>query len=468
MIFELYGILHKNAKKVLKRNNELPPTMKMVDFKVDKFDADGYCKIDMEKNFFINDLEFAKNNLMLKKSQVYPIENLVPSRFDRNYDASFIIRKKKLKFSKSIDEASLKWDKFLSNSVIPTGYRNEGCHYAGFISECQEWCLPSWIWTNAALVRYYCLNDEKEKAKKLGDTIISQQLDCGGWIVRNDYTKAGVIPELAPNDSCYIALNCCLSLYETFNENKYLESAENCASWIIETARPDGLVHFGYDMKRSVWIEDRNIVDIGFTAGLFAKLYELTSNKKYFKFLEQFIESYIETFYIAEKKCFATAVDGNNSQKGGAFGRGQGWALEGLIPAYRVLRHSKIKIIIQETIDTLMKSQLKDGGWSYNLIKPLMGIDCKAVPVIAKCLVDWLFLEGDDPTIYNSVYKALEWCAKHTVTDGVAEGGIFSYTIEGAIVHHMYTSTAFIYGSSYAAEVNLLINEFRISKGDNR
>lgn len=54
-------------------------------------------------------------------------------------------------------------------------------------------------------------------------------------------------------------------------------------------------------------------------------------------------------------------------------------------------------------------------------------------------------LECTMPDILKSI--------EHTAVYGEAAGGIFSYTIEGATVHHMYTSTAFVYGSSYVLEV---------------
>ena len=42
----------------------------------------------------------------------------------------------------------------------------------------------------------------------------------------------------------------------------------------------------------------------------------------------------------------------------------------------------------------------------------------------------------------------------NTVSDeSEAEGGIFSYCMEGAVVHHLYTSTAFVYSSAYAIEM---------------
>lgn len=78
--------------------------------------------------------------------------------------------------------------------------------YAGYIAECNEWCLPSWIWTNAATIRMYCTTNNLLEAKALADRLAEKQQDCGGWIVRNDYDKHGAIPMLAPNDSAYIAI----------------------------------------------------------------------------------------------------------------------------------------------------------------------------------------------------------------------------------------------------------------------
>jgi len=43
-----------------------------------------------------------------------------------------------------------------------------------------------------------------------------------------------------------------------------LEVARKCADWIFETARPDGMVWSGYDMKHKKWIKKHNIVDTGF------------------------------------------------------------------------------------------------------------------------------------------------------------------------------------------------------------
>ena len=59
------------------------------------------------------------------------------------------------------------------------------------------------------------------------------------------------------------------------------------------------------------------------------------------------------------------------------FARGQAWALEGLIPAYRVLKNKELYDVINDTVDMLIQSQSECGAWHYNLTKPLMGFDCK-------------------------------------------------------------------------------------------
>ena len=457
MIYRLYGLMHKTAKSILKRNSDLKSTVKLVSFDQDKFSVSDKCNIEIEEGFFINEYEFEGEDISIDKQMVYPVENLVPSKFDMHYPNSFSAKKYKVSYAANIAEAENLWPKFIQSAMIPIGYRNGGCYYGGYIHECQQWCLPSWIWTNAAIVRYYCLCGNIEEAKRLGDLIISQQQPCGGWIVRNDYSEDGVMPELAPNDSCYIALNCCLALYSVTKEERYLNSAKRNADWVLETARTDGMVYFGYNTKKKEWIKDRNIVDTGFTAGLFAKLVEITKEEKYKEFLGKFVKTYINIFYMPDKKCFATAIDGQDNQLGGAFGRGQGWALEGLIPAYRVLKDREIKRVISETIATLLECQMKNGGWSYNLLRPMMGIDCKGVPVIAKCMVEW-YQEEKNEDLIVAAKKAMNWCARHTVITGERAGGIFSYTTEGAIVHHMYTSTALVYSSAYAAEVKILLD----------
>ena len=365
--------------------------------------------------------------------------------------AGEILRSSSFSMGVKIENAVETWNVFIGRSLQYSG-KYCGLPHAGFIAENNEWCLPSWIWTSSATVRELCLVGKLDQAKVLANKLADYQQECGGWIVRNDYDKKGAIPVLAPNDSAYIANNCFLSIYEKTRDTRYIDIARKCADWIIKTARFDGMVYVGYNIRDEKWYKSSVIVDVGFTAGLFARLVEFTNEEKYLNFLRNFIARYIELFYIPNKHGFCTSIDVNNHQQGGMFGRGQAWALEGLIPSYRVLKDKFIKKVIDDTILNLVCKQHKDGGWAYNFTKPLLGIDCKAVSVIAKNMMDWYSITQDD-RIRLSAKKALDWCCKHTAVEGDAIGGIFSFCMEGAIVQNLYTSCAFVYSSVYAIEL---------------
>lgn len=451
MFCRLYCLMHKYAKIILRKNITDFKRFQMVDFNDRDFDGNQY--LDTERlgiKECVN--EFKPQDTYILKNQVYPKENLVVCSDRSSVKESYKRKHSRLHFCGDLREAATLWQTFIDRAVIPEGYRNAGLCYAGYIHEYQAWCLPSWIWTNAAAVRYFCSTQNVTFAKCMGDILLDLQTDCGGWIVRNDYGRDSMIPQLAPNDSAYIANNACLSLYDATKDVKYLDAARGCAEWIMETARPDGFVYLGFDTKNQVWLKDKNIVDTGFTAGLFARMYEITGEEKYKGFLSNFIDKYIELFYDTDKKLFATAINAQDRRLGGSFGRGQAWALEGLIPAWRVLQSEELKQIIQNLVDQLLLLQTRNGGWAYNFDKPLMGVDCKAVPVIAYSLLKW-YECNMDKRIFAAVKKALKWSACHTSKDGEGMGGIFSFTMEGAVVHHLYTNTAFVYSSVYALEV---------------
>lgn len=346
------------------------------------------------------------------------------------------------------------WLKFIKNSKV----EGEVIHYAGYSEDLRQWSLPSWVWTNAAIVR--CMSRiDSDYALELADALIHRQQECGGWIVRNDYDKTGAIPVLAPNDSAYIANNAMLEAYFLTADSQYLEAAQRCANWIIETARPDGIVYVGYNSRDEFWEKSCVIVDVGFTAGLFARLYQITHEDKYRVFLERFVNRYVDLFFNKRESAFCTSVNANDDGQGGFFGRGQAWALEGLIPAYKVLEDRSIASVIEATVANIMRNQSSDGGWPYNFAQPLMGQDCKGVALLARSLADWYEISGNEEC-RKSAELALRWCERHTSFRGDGIGGIYSYTIEGGIVKNLYSSCAFVYASAYALELRTQIEKY--------
>lgn len=393
--------------------------------------------------------------------ELYPVENVVQRgtniHLRTSYKRCFSKGASSVRAAQTFSPAL--WSNFVERATIPRGFRNAGMKYAGYIASGRNsWCLPSWIWTNAAIARYYCAFGDIEEAVNLGNKFLAIQTLEGGWVVRSDYGKNGEIPVLAPNDSAYVANNALLNLYNQTGNEAYLSRAESCAKWVMQTSRADGLVWTGYDTRAGKWLTDRTIVDIGFTAALFARLYSLTGRLSYRKFLEKFLWRYIELFYDECNGGFATYIDTDNKKSGGQFTRGQAWALEGLIPAYSVLGDERLKEVIERNVGGLIKHQLSNGAWPYNINRKYLGEDCKGVAVIAKALLDWHAITRD-PRLIIAAGKAMEWCEKRTSLSGESQGGIFSFNMEGAIVHNHYTKTALVYSSSYALELSQALRD---------
>ena len=128
MKYEMYGTIHKLAKYLLKRNNTLPDTVKLVDFPKSKL---------KEGRFPVKGVQYINESAVVGRSveqkSVYPVENCVNCGLDEEYPISFICRKEHFEYASSLSEAISLWPKFLDASVIPEGYRNEGIHYGGYI-----------------------------------------------------------------------------------------------------------------------------------------------------------------------------------------------------------------------------------------------------------------------------------------------------------------------------------------------
>lgn len=443
--YKIYSFIYRGLKVILGRE-VLRVNYKFVDAPTDK------SLLSLNDSTRLNDLDFfdAKK---LSKSDYYPVENLVDSASCSLFETSYrqnggkVVKSDNLSY---FDAASL-WDFFISNSRIPEGFKNSGFHFAGFIGDgIFQWCLPSWIWTNAAIVRYYLEVGRVVDAESLGQLFLNRQHESGGWVVRYDYTEDQVIPVLAPNDSAYIANHCMLKLYEVSGNASYLKSACKCADWIMKSSREDGLVWTGFNLESGKWLKKYTIVDTSFTITLFCTLYNVTRNNLYLDFIKNFANIFIEKFYDYNFGGFTTSIDQKDRKIGGFFARGQAWALEGLIPLYNITKDEEIQRVIELTIITLRSKQLKNGAWPYNLAQPLLGEDCKGTSVIAKAISDWDIIAGD---FKITVEKAMDWCRRNTSVEGPSKGGIFAFSSEGAIVHNNYTSTAFVYSSVYAYEL---------------
>lgn len=178
--FRIYNDLRQLSRKIIKGSGAENFDKKFVSFNDHDFDSNGLLNVVGERREgYINERPYSKP---ISKEQVYPVENLVTNdRARKHLKNSY---KKKTEFNaeycREIVEAVAVWPKFIAASRIPEGYRNGGLLYTGFINEYQQWCLPSWVWTNASSIRYFCRSNKVDKAKLLGDKLLALQNFRGG------------------------------------------------------------------------------------------------------------------------------------------------------------------------------------------------------------------------------------------------------------------------------------------------
>ena len=439
--FVLFGFAHKYIRRAIRG----PRDVRKYRF----VDCDAQECVNDSEGFLLDYGEEKYSNV------IFPVENPVLNPLNNrrfSFQGNEFCFRRLNKFEYDL------WLQFIENARIPNGYFNARLFYGGYILDRQRgWCLPSWVWTNGAIVRLYCRLDRKREVAELANIFLNLQIDNGGWLVRLDYDIEDIVPVCAPNDSAYIAASVMLEAYGLLGAKEYLYSAIRCADWIIEESLKEGLVRTAFDLKKRQWTKGNIIVDIGFTAVLFSKLIlgGHDSTGRYKNFLDNFTTQYIRYFFDTCTHLFHTSLNSNYEGEGGYFSRGQAWALEGLISTYLVSPTTELELVIESTINKLLELQTNGGSWHYNLSKKYLGLDCKGAPVIAKSLIDWYKI-SDDTRVLNSAKKALSWCVENTsLIDDSSLGGIFAYSMEGAIVHNLYSNATMVYTSAYAYECYL-------------
>lgn len=452
MLYKIAVIVHKLLKSLYNKKSK---KFKGNFFYIYENDFFTISKKDITKTAYINDEVFSSKYDIVSSEKLFFGENV---GINIKIEASqFPVIQEDMKFFSG--SANYVWLFCLKNAIIKEGFRNSGFCINGYILDEDQYCLSSWIWTSASVARCFLEFGDMQSAKIIANAFIREQQQCGAWVVRYDFSENAIVPMLAPNDSAYIAKNCFLALYNATHEDIYLDCALRCASWIMQTCRFDGLVSNGFNLATSKWEEDYIIVDTGFTAGLFAELFKITGKIEYKNFLERFIITFVEKFFNKSCFLFSTSIDRNGKKLGGCFARGQAWALEGLIPAYEVLGYMHLFELIESCINAIIGKQNKNGSWPYNLSRRYMGEDCKGTSPIALSLIRWYKYSSCKEKILKSCKAALEWCEKHTEMDGPQAGMIFSNSFEGAVVHHPYSNTAFIYATAYALELKKALDE---------
>ncbi len=347
------------------------------------------------------------------------------------------------------------WCRFIDQAIIPEGWRNAGFYHACFDLSVNHWSAPNWIWTNAALVPHFLRLNRIEEAEALSEKLLSRQLPDGGWRIRDGYDARGVYGIVGPNDAAYLCDHGLLEWFEHSGDQRFLDASLRCADWIMHRASRGDLPYFGWNLRDGKWMDHANIVDIGFTSGLFCHLYRLLKREEHVDFAERFLKAYVNAFHEGKGR-FATALDAAGRQRGtGLFMRGQAWALEGFLPFLELKDDPELLKVTRDTVRNVMRLQRHGGSWLHQW-RPyggqiLSGDDSKGTPVIAAALhrSRSIMPADEHAALDRAVNKAIAWCVRHTASDGAGAGGVFSWNPEGSFGLNDSVSAACVYSNAY-------------------
>lgn len=343
--------------------------------------------------------------------------------------------------------------------------RFHGTFFTAYALDDHAFHLNSWIWCSAVVTK--ALIEEHQRrgdrhwldwAEQTGQALTRFQRtegeEAGGIMVRWDFwsdSPIGIVPWLAPNDSAIIGSYALLPLYQATGDVKYLNAAIKIGEWIRRRGMTeDGQLYVGYRADLGIWDKSWLYVDAGFTGTLFEGLYLITDEARWKEALKLFIDDFIQRFWC-EEGCFYRTWYAAREMDRNIFARGQGWALDGLISAYRVLKQGKYLQKIVACADYLVEHQNANGSWNYMLNIEDSGECNKGTPVIAYHLLRLSELIPEATRYVSSARKALEWCEEHQYRgpDQFAVGGIHARNVEGCIVAFPNTDTIFTYGVAY-------------------
>lgn len=339
-------------------------------------------------------------------------------------------------------------------------------YYPAFDLNARSYRLPSWTWTNGVLVRLFTeaarlRNDPRlgEKATQLADRLLAfQELDgdeqgaiMARWDILNQ-TPQGITPQLATNDSAFIASYGFLSAYDYSGDEKYLVAAQKVGDWIVNRGmKSDGQLYMGKRLDTGGWVKNHLFVDSGFTSTLFAGLYRITSEEKWKVATTRFENWYIDHLYDPVNHYFWWNWYDFRSPAKTMFARGQAWALDGVLATYNITSNEKYLAVLRAVANTLINYQSTEGAWYYHLNNPKTGLDAKGTPIIAYHLARiWQITKSEK--IKQSVEAALAWCQSATITrkdDYRTHGGIAAHSEEGTMYGARNVATIFMYAQAY-------------------
>jgi hypothetical protein len=244
---------------------------------------------------------------------------------------------------------------FLFNSQIkgPRKSPFRGACYCIYDYNDQAHRMSNWVWNNAVVANALLalaksgLYPEKELefkkfAREIGEEFLATQFagsaDPAYGALVSRYKNLGSPDHPAdclvgPNDTSFSVKWALLPLYETTGESRYYDAASLALQWVRNSIYLGGFVPLDYNVNTGSW-GNYTIIDTAFLPDGLEAFDRLTGSRVYTQDIKYFMDRFIEQFALD------TGYYGQNYTPSVGvtriiFSRGEGWAIEGLLAAYR-------------------------------------------------------------------------------------------------------------------------------------
>ncbi|MDR0997784.1 MAG: hypothetical protein LBL70_01855 [Treponema sp.] len=367
---------------------------------------------------------------------------------------------------------------FLFNSRIrgPQKSPFQGACYCIYDYNDQTHRMSNWVWNNAVVVGallalaksgLYPEREEEFKnfARGVGEEFLATRITgnadpvYGALVSRYKNLGAPSHPAdclVGPNDTSFSVKWALLPLYELTGEKRYYDAACLALQWVRNSIYLGDFVPLDYNTNTGRW-GDYTIIDTAFLPEGLEAFDRLGGSSVYTQDIRYFMNRFIDQFALD------TGYYGQNyTPKGGVtrtiFSRGEGWAIEGLLAAYRAAG-DPVYLKEASRLGTLMADQQnKDGSWSYVLgydgrpdsaDKAGTGICEKGTAVLAYFLLE-LYQVNQDQRFLDAAGRALAWCEENMSREaGPGYGGINARSLNSGITGLPYLTTATGYANAF-------------------
>lgn len=243
-----------------------------------------------------------------------------------------------------------------------------------------------------------------------------------------------------------------IPLYETIGDIGYLNAAKELTLSTERLVNEFGIAPQDYIVNTETWT-DHVLDESGFTLEGIAEIYRVTNDEKYMKIGKKCMDLMIKEFQredgLWERMWCRSA---RKSMPSEYMLRGLGWAMEGLLAAYRMIPDETYLNNAIKMADNVMSWQHSDGCWSFKMNQSIdkIGVGEKGTALWSLLFYNLYNITKNNKHL-NTARKALKWCLSNQYygMEKDARGGILGCSPQSGVVYREWFNMSCTYTSAF-------------------